>query len=463
MTVIKQIKSVEVDSRILKRIQIEESLNTITLNKCGAGILCGPLLNKILITHEKYESGFKKIISEIGWIIKSLFKKTNKNYDATQILLINTGKTERLEVMFNGMNEMLTGAAPVIFIGDIMNPVLKRDVYHWFRSLPKYLKQLKQVDSELSSTKLFKKKEIFTLKVEIFFNVLKEIIFLRVLNRIKPQTLLIDYDRNRFGMIITQTANLMNISTYTMVHGVPYPPSKYVPFIANTCFCWGTSQKELFEAYLSEKSTKYLESGNPRFKEYNATKRNKIVNKLGLNPKFINIMLASERYTYSNSEENAIKIAEQILEALSKCNIKNEVNLLIKLHPIQRQDLFDGIKSKESYFTLPKSYSLEDSIIAADIIIVTKSAIIVEALVNNKIVIVFNPLNIDIGVSKYVLNHPLVYVAKDINELVSFFNQLTQEQFVNRIDLTNIQSFLAYKGNQSTAFICKELNASLRY
>lgn len=305
----------------------------------------------------------------------------------------------------------------------------------WFRKILKFLIQKK------ASPLLF-----WTIAFHLLIQSNRVYVLRDLLSINKPKLILTEFDRNFLASPLVLAARVNKIKTITMVHGVINPPySGYLPLLADYIFCWGEQQKELL---ISEgvDPKKIVITGNQRFIEYkNEVYSNKCFKKK-----------ASQNLTITLGtapifKEDRRKIAIEFCESIKLMSETIAIKGIVRLHPSEKLAFYEKIQKAypKIHFSSNNEYSMNEILEMSDIVVVNDSGFGNDAILNNKIVVVFNPTSTEPGNGKLLNIQANCPLANTPDEFVKTIHKLlTDDEYYQKI----IKDLMAYQDHFCFAY-----------
>lgn len=257
------------------------------------------------------------------------------------------------------------------------------------------------------------------IKLSLMRNAMSISTWRAAIQRCQPAVVITEYDRNALWSPLVLAARLEGVPTITLVHGaMPSDCLGFTPVLADWILCWGLGQKKaLMDSGESEQ--KILALGCPAISRENIapidTKK-----RLGLRLDKPAVLLAS-----SNIEnKERFRLAEDF--CISATDSSNWLGL-VRLHPSEKLEDYRHLQGKypEVRFQTAVTASLEENIAMADIIVMRDSSVGAEALIKQKLVVVFSPEGVPSrGLGKELVDYgaaPLATNPVELRDLINAF------------------------------------------
>jgi len=208
----------------------------------------------------------------------------------------------------------------------------------------------------------------------------------------RPAAVLTEYDRNDHWAPLVLSARLLGIPTFTMVHGVLNERAiGYVPVLADKVFCWGELQRRQFLAE-GEDPEKVLVAGCPRLTRDLGVTQADGRRKLGL-PVDKPVVMLGTTMVGENERRN---MAELFCVAVGKIQ---GISSIVRLHPSEQLDTYAPLAKRypQVRFHRNSDSTLDESLSAADIVVVPNSGLGSDALVKRRLTIVLDLQTLCLG------------------------------------------------------------------
>ncbi|MDD5148780.1 MAG: UDP-N-acetylglucosamine 2-epimerase [Candidatus ainarchaeum sp.] len=208
----------------------------------------------------------------------------------------------------------------------------------------------------------------------------------------KPKIVLLWVDSVPFERITALLAKKFCSVSVVLQHGIPaadrlllkgWLPG-FAPLTADFFFSWGKNTSRLMRFHnVPEK--RIFETGNPRFEEIVTKKfeRQKTMEKLGIKKSGKIILVLTQPMFYGF---NPMEMARAAINAAEK---NPGVNCVIKTHPVEHFSGYEKRFAKRAIIS--RKISLHELIDAADAVIGNSSTSLIEAMLFEKPVIIFDP------------------------------------------------------------------------
>jgi hypothetical protein len=204
----------------------------------------------------------------------------------------------------------------------------------------------------------------------------------KLLDLLRPQVVVTEYDRNFFASVLVQTANIRNIPTITMMHGVINPPYGYTPVLAKKVLCWGRRQlRQLIELGVEEQRVKV--TGCHRLRRGVNVNVENVKRKLFSMPTEFVAILATNP---GNTEEKE-RLVEIFCEGVV---VSPGVSGVVRLHPSEKVADYSKFINKypQIKFILNDVLTFEESLAISDVVVGSDSGFCTDALILGQLVVI---------------------------------------------------------------------------
>ncbi len=206
-----------------------------------------------------------------------------------------------------------------------------------------------------------------------------------LVSAIKPKAVLTEYDREILTSCLLSAAKHFQIPTYTMVHGVMNVTFAYTPLIADKVLVWGDRNAEQFaEAGVNPDQIRV--TGAPQLSKKTLPDRTVICKTvLEISPSAKIALLATNPAIPEDRHALVSVFAEALSGLADLCGI-------VRIHPSEDLSLYNDqrILYPHIRFCSNKELSLEEALSAADVICTFNSAFSIDALINDKPLVIIN-------------------------------------------------------------------------
>jgi hypothetical protein len=239
---------------------------------------------------------------------------------------------------------------------------------------------------------------------------------LEFLRRVRPSAIVTEYDRNDMWSCLVLCARLLNIPTFTLLHGVVNERAVgYVPVLADKIFCWGEMQRRQFLA-AGEDPAKLLIGGCPRLTRDLSVTRTEARRRLGLPIEKPVIMLG----TTPVNERDRHAMAEMFCSA---AGMVKGASAVVRLHPSEQLDTYAAVAKRhpDVRFMMNRDATIEEALAAADIVVVPNSGFGSDALVKRRPVIVLDLPTMRLGHGRELIERagcPRAATAEQLAEAI---------------------------------------------
>lgn len=256
----------------------------------------------------------------------------------------------------------------------------------------------------------------------------------RILRSGKFKFVLLDWDRGQFQALFAVAARLAGLPNATLVHGTIGIPSKFVPIIANECWCWGTIHVDFFKEF-GEQEEQLKIVGFPGLK--------KVYPKEELNV----------REYFHFEDKMVLTFAEQRMVTLDIYEVKAELQhcmsqldeiwvLLIKPHPSQSYEFLNELFSGNDRIRVAPHHFRTPSILqSSDIVLVVDSTFCLDSIVAGVPTVFFNPSGRGVfGLVKDFADYGEAHVFVTGDELSRFLSKIPPGLIAEKTNLKKMQT-----------------------
>ena len=262
--------------------------------------------------------------------------------------------------------------------------------------------------------------------------------FLTFLDHYRPAAILTEYDRNHIWSALVLAARAKGIPTFTMVHGVPSAQSHegYVPIVADKVICWGELSKGVFVS-AGVPPENILICGCPRLnRELSATPAQGRT-KLGIDVHKPVAMMG----TAPIHCDEFLQLVEMFCRATERIE---GISALVRLHPSEQLDTYSAIARRHPsvHFFANSEASLDESLAAADVIVVQSSSLGSDALVKGRLSIVIDTPGLRLGPAQDLIERAHCPCATTEDGLVTELRRLLFNAAARREQLVAAERYV---------------------
>ena len=277
----------------------------------------------------------------------------------------------------------------------------------------------------------------------------------------RPAVVLTEYDRNDHWSPLVLSACLLGIPTLTMVHGVMGERAVgFTPVLADKILCWGEMQRrQLIEG--GERRAEIIVVGCPRLTRELSVTSAEAKTKLGLPADKPAILLG----TTPVSKHDCLAIAETFCAAVA--NIA-QVSSIVRLHPSERLETYESVihRYPNVRFFQNADSMLDESLAAADIVVVPNSGLGSDALVKRRLVIALDLPNMPLGHGRDLIDRagcPRASSSESLREIVpKLLADSPNRHACETARETFVADFIAYFGKEAAKQTAKAVISSAR-
>ena len=254
------------------------------------------------------------------------------------------------------------------------------------------------------------------------------IAFEKLLDFLKPQYVLTEYDRFAFTSSLISSANKNHIQTFSMVHGVPGNSIGFTPLVANKVFVWGDRQRQTFIKY-GVKVDKICVTGATQLVKETIGNKEQLKERLGLPNKIRVIVLA----TNPVKAELRLKLYQLFCDAFRYLP-KDQYYGLIRLHPSEEKSFYENIdKPSNILFGDANVISFENTFAVADMVCNYNSAFAIDTIVRGLPLITINVDDKHLGQAKDYIEYGKLPQATSSTELVNIITDYFGKSNANEL------------------------------
>jgi hypothetical protein len=276
-----------------------------------------------------------------------------------------------------------------------------------------------------------------------------------------PAAILTEHDRASLWSCLVLAARTLGIPTFTMQHGVlDSQATGYTPVLADKMICWGEMHRQRLIAQ-GEDATRLLIGGCPRLSRDCAGDAAQARSKLGLVADRPLVMLG----TCPLDTAARLRLASLFCEAARRLAA---VSVAVRLHPSERTEDYAPLAARypQVRFFSNAASTLDESLAAADVLVVQSSGLGSDALVKRRPVVVVDLPGIPLGHGADMVEAagcPRVTTAEELTDALQqiLFTSGRKEQLLARAD-HYVTKFCAAFGNDAAALTADLVLANCR-
>lgn len=207
---------------------------------------------------------------------------------------------------------------------------------------------------------------------------------LEFLHQNRPSVIITEYDRNPLWCCLVLAARRLQIPTVTLVHGaMPQDAITFSPVLADQILCWGELDRAKLLA-AGEPLEKVVVAGCPRLSRGLSVSATEGRRRLALDPQKPVVMLGA------SPGHQRLELAESFCRAVETLD---SVSGVVRLHASENMDNYQSVAEchPRVRFTMNSDATLDESLAAADIVVVCVSGLGSDALVKRRLAVVLNP------------------------------------------------------------------------
>jgi hypothetical protein len=281
--------------------------------------------------------------------------------------------------------------------------------------------------------------------------------FRQLLQNLRPAAIVTEYDRGARWSCLVLAARTLGIPTFTLQHGVLDEQGVgYVPVVADKIFCWGEIARDVL-VQCGVSPERIVLGGCPRLSRQLAVATSQARIKLGLDVAKPVVMLATAPYV----ESDRTRLVEMFAGCMERMP---EAVGIVRLHPSESLDEYRDLACLHPTirFFDNRAAGLDESLAAADIVVVHNSGIGSDALVKGRLAIVVDLPPSPLGHGRDLVDQAECPCAKSADELLGAARSLLFDDSVRRRRLAGadrfVDRFCTYFGRDSARQIAKAIH-----
>ncbi len=281
------------------------------------------------------------------------------------------------------------------------------------------------------------------------------------LKNCRPAAIVTEFDRNHLWSSLILVARSLGIPTFGLVHGVADKHSNpMVPVLADKLFAWSETHRQRFiEA--GEDPRRILVGGCPRITRTLRMTPREARAKFGLDINQPAVMLGTAPYR----DEVCYAEAETFCRAMSKVE---GASAFVRLHPSQTLKFYGPIAARYPgvRFFANTAATLDESLAAADIVVMRDSGIGGDALVEKRLVVVLEADRGPLEHGQELIDCAGCPCASSADELATIVNRILLDEQHRQGLLSAAERFVrehcAYFGQDSARRIAESVLQTIR-
>jgi hypothetical protein len=281
-----------------------------------------------------------------------------------------------------------------------------------------------------------------------------------LIQRCRPAAVVTDYDRARLSSCLVLAARSLGIPTVTLQHGVMDNDAVgYVPVIAQRMYCWGELHRRIMTA-AGQDAARLAIGGCPRLTRESAAEPERVRNELNIDPSHRVVMLGT----------SPVAPPQRSLLAAWFCGAVSQldgVSGIVRLHPSENVDFYADIARKHPRIAFLDNmrFTLDESLAAADVVVVQSSGLGSDALVKRRLAIVVELPDAPVGHGKDLIEQAGCPRAAGAAELAGSLRGLLFDEQVRRRHFAAaeryVEDFCAFFGRDSARRIAAAVNETI--
>lgn len=259
---------------------------------------------------------------------------------------------------------------------------------------------------------------------------------LEFLNRTTPSVIVTEYDRNHLWSCLVLAAKRVGVPTVSLVHGIIEQDAVgYSPILADKIICWGELDRK--KLLMAGESAERIEIGGcPRLSRELSVTGAEGRATLGLDPSARVVLFAT------SPERDHLETVELFCSAMASLS---SVVGVVRLHPSQNRITHITIASRypQIRFIDGSQATLDESLAAADVVVVSQSGVGGDALLKGRPVIVLNRAETLTGAGWDLVELAGCPHARSPQELAGILGQMTRGDVSYRRPSTAAEEYVA--------------------
>jgi hypothetical protein len=298
------------------------------------------------------------------------------------------------------------------------------------------------------------------LALSVLVNSQSAVACLDFLERYRPAAIVTDYDRAALTSPLVLAARSLEVLTFSLQHGVlDKDAGGYIPVIADRMFCWGDLHRRIMTA-AGQDPAKLMIGGCPRLTRELSAEPREVRSRLRIAPSHRLVMLGTSPVPPTQRR----LLATWFCDAVSQLD---GVSGLVRLHPSESVVFYDEIARThpQVQFLDNSQFSLDESLAAADVVVVQISGLGSDALVKRRPAVVVEIPDAPLGHGKELIEQAGCPRAASVAELAAALRCLLFDEEARRrcVDAAErfVQDFCACFGRESAARIAETVNETI--
>ncbi len=260
---------------------------------------------------------------------------------------------------------------------------------------------------------------------------------LGLLQRFRPAAVVTEYDRAALASSLVLAARRLRIPTFTLQHGVLGEDAVgYVPVIADRMFCWGELHRRIMIA-AGQDQARLAIGGCPRLTREVSAESEMVRGRLGVASSQRVVMLGTSPVLPLQRR----LLAEWFCQAVSGFQ---GVAGIVRLHPSEKVDFYAEIAGKYPHvpFLDNTKFTLDESLSAADVVVVQGSGLGSDALVKRRLAVVVEIPDAPLGHGKDLVVRAGCLRAASADDLAAALRCLLFDEEARRRHFSSADRFV---------------------
>lgn len=236
----------------------------------------------------------------------------------------------------------------------------------------------------------------------------------------KPKAIVTEYDRNSHASCLALAASQRGVPVISMIHGIyePNQPFGCVPILSDYVCCWGERHKKLLTEMGANKD-QLIVTGCQAISRDLEMKQDKARSIMGLDLIQPVVLLATNPIRL----EDRLKYTLEFCIAMSKLP---EMSAIVRLHPAESIAEYQELVGMfpQVIFLSNSTISRDESLAAADLVVIHESSFGIDALLKGKLVVILDVLAIPLKIGRELIELAGCPGVKSSGELESLIRKI---------------------------------------
>jgi hypothetical protein len=350
------------------------------------------------------------------------------------------------------MGALLPLGVPGVTVPQLMH----YDRRQWRRDYRDYVRQLKPVLARVARQFNLAAGFCHRLRDAVLTGTQQVAGFLEFLDRARPSAVVTEFDRHIIWAPLVLAARGLGIPTFSVVHGVIGEKCVgFYPLLADEVFCWGEMDRDKFLAAGLDPARAVV-AGCPRLSRETGVSAAAARTKIGLDPARPVVLLATDPIAV----ERRLRLAEVFCRAVRD---QDRFSPVVRLHPVEKLPVYAELAARfpRVRFTTNETWTLDESLAAAEVVVVNCSGAGSDALVKRRLTVVLDVVEGPLGHGQDLIdlaNCPRATSAEDLRAvLAQLLDQTPERQRCEQSREKFVARFCADFGQRAAARIAEHI------